>query len=213
MPDWLNSVPELDGDCYNRIHYASDTLIVTARNPMPDSPNAAPILDTERLILRPHTLADFDAYAEMWADPVMARFISGKPRTREESWLRFPRHAGMWSLLGFGFWAVEEKETGRLVGEAGFHEARREIEPSFEGVPETGWGFAPQVHGRGYATEAMEAVLAWGAGRFGPVRIVCIIDPGNTASLRVAAKCGFREVLRTTYHGEPTVLFDRTLDR
>lgn len=174
-------------------------------------PTVAPVIETSRLILRPHAMADFDAYVAMWGDPEMARFISGKPRTREESWLRFPRHAGMWSLLGFGFWAIEEKETGRFVGEAGFHEARREIEPSIEGVPEAGWGLSPDVQGKGYATEAMRTVLGWGMRRFGPVRSVCIIDPANTASLRVAEKCGYREVLRTTYHGEPTILFEKTL--
>jgi len=171
----------------------------------------APVLETDRLILRPHAMADFNAYVAMWANPEVARFISGKPRTREESWLRFPRHSGMWSLLGYGFWAIEEKATGRFVGEAGFHEARREIEPSIEGTPEAGWGIAPDVHGRGYATEVMQRVLDWGRLRFGATRCVCIIDPENVASLGVARKCGFREVLRTTYHGEPTILFERML--
>ena len=73
-----------------------------------------PVIETERLVLRAHRLDDFDAYAVMWADPVVTRFIGGKPRTREESWIRFLRHPGMWSMLGFGFWAIEEKASGRL---------------------------------------------------------------------------------------------------
>jgi RimJ/RimL family protein N-acetyltransferase len=44
-----------------------------------------PTLETERLILRPHRLADFDAYVEMWADPDVVRFIGGKPFDRESS--------------------------------------------------------------------------------------------------------------------------------
>lgn len=166
-----------------------------------------PVIETERTILRPHRLADFDAYAEMWADPVVTRFIA-KPRTREESWQRFLRHAGSWSLIGYGFWAVEEKATGRFIGEAGFHDLKREIEPSIEGIPEAGWGFVAAMHGKGIASEVVGAVVAWGDRRFSG-RTVCIIDPVNGASLRVAEKNGYREIDRTTYHGEPTILLER----
>jgi RimJ/RimL family protein N-acetyltransferase len=169
----------------------------------------APVIETQRTILRAHRLQDFDAYAAMWADPVVTRFIGGKPRTREESWMRFLRHAGLWSLLGYGFWAVEDKATGRFVGEAGFHDLKRDIEPSIEGIPEAGWALAPAVHGTGLATEVVGRVLAWGEETFGRTKTVCIIDPENTASLNVAGKVGYREVLRTTYHDAPTVLLER----
>ena len=168
-----------------------------------------PILESARTILRPHRFGDFETYAAMWADPVTARFISGKARTREESWMRFLRHAGLWSLLGYGFWAIEEKATGRFVGEAGFHDLKRDMEPSIEGIPEAGWALAPEVHGAGLATEVVGRVLAWGEETFGRVKTVCIIDPENTASLNVADKVGYREVLRTTYHDAPTVLLER----
>src|SRR4051794_32453249 len=75
-----------------------------------------PIIETARLILRDHRLADFDIYVAMWADPLVTRFIGGRARSREESWIRFLRHAGMWRHVGFGFWAIEEKESGRFVG-------------------------------------------------------------------------------------------------
>jgi RimJ/RimL family protein N-acetyltransferase len=175
------------------------------------SPKTAgvPVLETERTILRAHRLDDFDAYVAMWADPAVTRFIGGKPRTREESWMRFLRHAGLWSLLGYGFWAIEEKASGRFVGEAGFHDLKRDIEPSIEGVPEAGWALAPEAHGRGLASEVVQRALAWGDVTFSPARTVCIIDPENTASLNVAAKCGYREILRTTYHDNATILLER----
>ena len=169
----------------------------------------APVIETQRTILRAHRLEDFDAYAAMWADPVVTRFIGGKPRTREESWMRFLRHAGLWSLLGYGFWAIEEKATGRFVGEAGFHDLKRDIAPSIEGIPEAGWALAPAVHGTGLATEVVGRVLAWGEEAFGRAKTVCIIDPENTASLNVAGKVGYREVLRTTYHDATTVMLER----
>jgi RimJ/RimL family protein N-acetyltransferase len=169
----------------------------------------APVIETERLILRPHRLDDFDAYVAMWADPVVTRFIGGRPRTREESWIRFLRHFGMWSLLGYGFWAVEEKASGDFIGEAGFHDLKRDMVPSIEGIPEAGWGLVSSAHGKGLATEIVSRILSWGDQIFGPVKTVCIIDPEHAGSIRVAKKCGYLEVLRTTYHNEATILFER----
>lgn len=171
--------------------------------------SGVPVLETARTILRPHRLDDFETYVLMWADLRVTRFIGGKPRTREESWMRFLRHAGLWSLLGYGFWAIEDKATGRFVGEAGFHDLKRDIEPSIEGVPEAGWAFAPELHGKGFASEVVGRIVAWSDEVFGQARTVCIIDPENGASLRVAEKNGYREILRTTYHDTPTILLER----
>jgi RimJ/RimL family protein N-acetyltransferase len=168
-----------------------------------------PIVETERLILRDHRLGDFDAYVAMWGDPVVTRFIGGRPRTREETWIRFLRHAGMWRHMGFGFWAIEEKANGRFIGEAGFHELRRDIEPSIEGTLEAGWGFITDAHGKGFATEAIGAAIDWGIANLPGSAMTCMIDPDNPASMRVAEKHGFSERVRTVYNGVPTIVFDR----
>ena len=168
-----------------------------------------PILETERTILRPHRLGDFETYAAMWAEPSVTRFIGGKPRTREESWMRFLRHAGLWSLLGYGFWAVEDKATGGFIGEAGFHDLKRDIKPSLEGLPEAGWALASAAQGKGLASEVVGRIVAWGDETFGQARTVCIIDPENGASLKVAERNGYREILRTVYHDKPTILLER----
>ena len=170
----------------------------------------APVIETARTILRPHRSNDFDAYAAMWAEPTVVRFIGGKARTREESWQRLLRQFGLWSLLGYGFWAVEEKASGCFIGEAGFHDLKRAIVPSIEGVPEAGWAFVSSIHGNGVATEVVSAVVAWGDIQFGVARTVCIIDPDNGASLKVAGRCGFREVTQTVYGGQATILLERT---
>ncbi len=169
----------------------------------------APVLETERTILRPHASGDFDAYCAMWNDPAVFRFIGGRARTREECWQRLLRHGGMWSLLGFGFWAVEEKASGRFLGEAGFHDLKRDFTPSIEGVPEAGWGFVSAAHGKGFATEVVRRVLAWGDQALGAAHTVCLVDPENAASLAVARKFGYLEVLRTVYNEHDTILLER----
>lgn len=116
-----------------------------------------PTLEMQRLTLRPHHLDDFEVHAALWANEDVVRFISGAPSTREQSWARMLRIAGMWHHMGFGFLAIVEKASGRFIGEAGFLEARREMEPSIEGTMEVGWALMPSAQGRGYATEALTA--------------------------------------------------------
>ena len=167
-----------------------------------------PILETERLRLRGHVAADFEAVAAMWADPEVVRYIGGRPSTREESWARLLRYPGMWALLGYGFWAIEEKASGRLAGEGGFADFKREISPAIE-APEQGWALASWAHGRGYGSEAVAAMIAWGETHFGRRDFVCIISPENAPSIRVAEKVGYREVAHTTYKDAATVMLRR----
>jgi RimJ/RimL family protein N-acetyltransferase len=173
------------------------------------SANAVPVVETERLVLRGHRLDDFADSLALWTDPVVTRFIGGKLSTREEAWSRLLRYVGHWNMLGFGYWVVVEKETGRFLGELGFVDLRREIVPSLDNIPEIGWVIAPHAHGKGYATEAARAAIAWGEAHFGPVRTACIIAPENSPSIRVAEKCGYREFCRTAYKDNPTIMFVR----
>jgi len=173
------------------------------------SGNKVPVLETERLRLRGHRLDDFANCAAMWADPLVIRYIGGKPLSEEEAWTRFLRYAGHWWLLGFGYWVAEEKATGNFVGEIGFADYRRAIEPSLKGVPEIGWVLALGAHGKGFATEAVRAVVKWGDERFESARTTCIIAPDNLASIRVAEKCGYRQTRVASYKGHPTLMFER----
>jgi RimJ/RimL family protein N-acetyltransferase len=169
---------------------------------------AIPSVESERLLLRGHRIEDSSACAAMWADPAVTRFIGGKPSTEQQSWARMLNYAGLWSLLGFGYWAVEEKATGRYIGELGFADFKRELQPPL-GMPELGWALVPAAHGRGLATEGLRAALEWGDALFQGGRTACIISPENLQSIRVAEKCGYRESRRTTYKDEPTIVFVR----
>jgi len=173
-----------------------------------------PVIETERLRLRGHRREDFADCAAMWADSVVTRYIGGKPLSEEDAWTRTLRCLGHWAWLGFGYWVVEEKATGSFAGEMGFSDWKREIEPSLKGVPELGWVLATRVHGKGYATEAVRAAMAWGDANIRSAqpalaKMVCNIHPEHTRSIHVAEKCGFKQLQRTTYKGEPTILFAR----
>ena len=170
---------------------------------------AVPIVETARLTLRPHRLADFDASFAMWTDPDVVRYIGGKPSTEQQAWSRMVNYAGHWALMGFGYWVIEEKSTGSFVGEVGFADFRRVIAGSMRGVPEIGWTLDSRFHGRGYATEAVRAAVAWGDVRFGPVRTVCLINAANVASIRVAEKSGYAEFERTVFNEQPTLFLAR----
>ncbi len=168
-----------------------------------------PILETTRLRLRGHRIDDFVACSAMWADPVVTRYIGGKPFTQEEVWTRLLRYVGHWAWLGFGYWALEEKASGEFVGELGFADFKRDIEPSLKDMPELGWALVSTAHGNGYATEAVRAAIEWGDKHFGQKQTACLIHPENLASIRVAEKCGYREVQRTMYKNHEVIMFAR----
>lgn len=191
------------GDCFE---------VADTENPLTEDPDVNPesidrVIQTPRLVLRPHTRADFDDSAAMRGDPEVMRFIGGKPFTREEAWTRFLRNVGHWEVLGFGYWVVRDA-AGRFVGEVGFADFQREVEPRPDG-PEAGWVLARWAHGQGFATESVRAILAWGERHFGSPRSWCIIDPSNASSIHVAERCGFAKIADGSYLGAPTLVFER----
>ena len=170
---------------------------------------AVPVLETPRLRLRGFRADDFEPWFALSRTPAYHRYFSPEPMPAEEVWKLVLRSAGHWVIMGFGFWAVEEKASGRFVGAVGFLSLKRDLDPPLGEAPEIGWVLDPAVHGQGYASEAVAAALAWGHTHFGPVRTVCIIHPDNDPSLRLAARFGYREYARTTYHGQPIALLER----
>lgn len=170
--------------------------------------NGVPVLETERLIMRGYTPDDQDGYVALRCDPVVMKHITGKPDTNDEALRKFATSADMWSMMGIGYWALFEKQSGDYLGEVGFVDLSRDIEPSIKGRPEAGWVLCRAAHGKGYATEAMKAALNWGLPKFGGIMPVCIMDPDYRATKRVAEKCGFEELTRTTYKGEPCLMME-----
>jgi RimJ/RimL family protein N-acetyltransferase len=170
-----------------------------------------PVIETQRLRLRGHTMEDFAHTTALWSDSAVVPFLGGKPFTVEECWTRFLRYLGHWSVLGFGYWLVEEKETREFVGEVGFGNFKRDMEPPLGHIPELGWVLAPAKHRKGYATEAAQAALHWGSKHFGETEVACLIHPDHRASIRVAMKCGFEQRQLGAYKGKPVIILKLAL--
>ena len=169
----------------------------------------APVLQTERLTLAPLSLDHWEAYADAWADPELTAFIGGKPRARQESWTKFTQGIGLWPLLGYGYWAFLDRTTGQFLGNGGLARFERGI-AELEGYPEAGWAFVPAAWGRGLATEALAAVLDWADVAL-KSEIRCIIDPGNVASQKVAAKLRFQKFADSDGAIGPVGVYRRTV--
>jgi RimJ/RimL family protein N-acetyltransferase len=170
----------------------------------------APVIDTERLRLRPHQSDDFADCVAMWSDPGVVRYTIGEPSPPQRTWIRILAYRGHWALLGYGYWAVEEKTSGRYVGELGFADFKRDIVPSIDGMPELGWALAPQFHGKGYATEALRAAVAWGDSHLAQRRTVCIIHRDNHRSFRIAEKLGYKSIFTDTGSGQSNTILARS---
>jgi RimJ/RimL family protein N-acetyltransferase len=150
-----------------------------------------PTLTTPRLTLRPFTLADFDVFAAIWADPVVTAHIGVPARDRGASWQSFLMIAGGWALLGHGQWAIADRATGVLLGQTGFFRVIRGYGAHFDDLPEAGWVLSREAMGRGYGTEAVRAAHDWFDAHVGGPT-VAQIDGRNAASQALASRMGYR---------------------
>tara|TARA_R110000787_G_scaffold84205_3_gene180665 strand:- start:4107 stop:4643 length:537 start_codon:yes stop_codon:yes gene_type:complete len=168
----------------------------------------APTLITERLILRPQQASDYEPCVEMWNDPEVVRHIGGATRPAQDVWFALARSRGMWPLIGYGYWIVVEKASGQFLGEAGFADFKRGMNPDLSEWPEAGWAFNQLSWGKGYASEAVATMHAWlDENRPGPSS--CIIDSDNLASRRVAEKSGYEFWCEALYRDKPVNVFRR----
>lgn len=159
---------------------------------------AAERVVTPRLVLRRWQPDDLDAFARINADEeTMATVGPSRALSSQESARALEVLMRHWEIHGFGLWAVEEAGAGRLIGRAGLWHP-----PDWPDV-EVGWLLARDRWGRGLATEAARASLAYGFRTRRLDRVGSIIRPGNVASERVATRIGMRLHGDTTWRGNP----------
>ena len=147
------------------------------------------ILETERVLLRRQVPGDLDALWELYCDPEVTRFIPDAPKTREEA-----KEELEWFMHGhprrpeLGLWATILKENHRFIGRGGLLpwviEGQDEVEVAYT--------IAREYWGRGLGTEVAEAILRYGFEKLHLPRLICLIEPENSASQRVAEKIGMR---------------------
>jgi RimJ/RimL family protein N-acetyltransferase len=169
----------------------------------------APRIETDRLFLRGLRAADLDPLSAIWSNPDVVRFLGGKPLSREDTWRRTLAACGQWPVAGFGYWIVELKSDGRVVGQVGFADFKRDMRPTIEGEPELGYVFDPSVHGQGIAFEGCKAAIDWADAALGNPAIPAIIDAENAPSVRLAERLGFERLPDAFYRDEVVALFRR----
>ena len=145
--------------------------------------SSIPVLETERLRLRPWRAADLDPFAEFCASEATARFVGGACN-RDDAWRRMAGQIGHWVLRGYGSWVLEEKASGRWVGYSGLWN------PEGWPEPELMWGLAVHAQGRGYATEAARRGRDFAYRELGWTKLISCIAPANMPSQRVAGRLG-----------------------
>ena len=148
-----------------------------------DTSGFGPRLETDRLILRPPVEADFEPLAAMMSDEETMRYIGGA-HVPPMSWRSLMTLIGHWAVRGFGFFSVEEKDTGRWVGRVG------PWYPHGWPQPEVGWAIVRDCWGRGYASEAAARTTDWAFDELGWDSVIHLIDGKNLGSIGVAKKLG-----------------------
>ncbi len=161
-----------------------------------------PVLETERLILRPPALDDLDGWTAFGADPESTRYLGG-PGPRAVAWRTLTGVAGSWALHGFGMFSVIEKVSGRWIGRVG------PWRPDGWPGSEVGWGLLTDAQKRGYAFEAAAASIDWAVDHLGWDDVIHTIHPDNIGSIDLAERLG------STNRGPgrlPAPFEDRTID-
>ena len=142
----------------------------------------APLVTTERLLLRPQRRSDFDLLVELYAGE-RSRFIGG-PLAPSRVWSNFMNSVGHWPITGMGGWAIDLAPDGPCVGEVAV------CQPPDYPEPELGWALFEGFEGNGYAHKAASAALAWARDALQSVSLVSYIDPDNAPSICLAKRLG-----------------------
>jgi RimJ/RimL family protein N-acetyltransferase len=154
-----------------------------------------PVIETERLILRPLEPQDLEPWVAFMADEEATRYLGGV-QSRSQAWRGFMSVAGAWAIEGFAMFSVVEKGSGRWVGRLG------PWMPADWPGTEVGWGVIRDCWGRGYATEGATAAIDWAFDRLGWTDVIHCIDPRNAASRSVAGRLG-SQILRQDHLPPP----------
>ena len=145
------------------------------------------ILETKRLTLRHQVIEDLDDLWALYCNPNITKYIPDAPRSREEA-----REELEWHMHGhpkhpeLGLWATIHKESGKFIGRCGL------LPWEIEGVHEVevAYTIAQEYWRQGLASEAAQGILQYGFEKLNLTRLICMIEPDNIGSQKVAEKIG-----------------------
>ena len=158
-----------------------------------------PVIDTDRLHLRPPELGDFPVVADILASP-RSEGMDG-PMSREDAWYEFIQMTATWALRGHGYWTVTDRTSGEVLGFAGLG-----FEPG-DREPELGYFLTEAAEGHGFASEAAAAIRDFGFGRLGLASMVSYIFRDNARSIALARRLGAVEDTPDDWHEPQSVVY------
>ncbi len=184
-------------------------------------------IESERLIFRRIEQADFEFFARIHADPIVARYLgNGKPRSIQETHELLERYFETYKSLELGPLAVLRKSDGVLIGRCGLSDMALEVNTASGELPriwyqrsqvpsdtnvifeqELGYTFDRNYWGQGYASEAAARVFNYASSTIPFRPIVSVIHPDNTASIKIAKKCGARHENNVILMGQQFLRF------
>lgn len=153
-------------------------------------------IETKRLKLRQWNESDFRNFARYYADKDDARFVGGQMDT-DQAWRHMALQIGHWKLKGFGYWAVDRRDTNEFVGCAGLWQS-----PGWPEL-ELGYWLLKEHQGKGYALEACLRCIDYAREVLKASSLVSYIDPDNEPSIRLAKRlgAGYEGTVELATHG------------
>ncbi|WP_313169047.1 GNAT family N-acetyltransferase [Massilia oculi] len=166
---------------------------------------SVPRVHTDRLTLREYRVEDFELFAEHLSNPESSAHLGSVDR--QAAWRIFTSHAGLWLLNGAGWWSIEDRHTGQLVGTVG---AFFRYEST---VMEMGWNTYRAFWGKGIANEAATAVLNHVFEVRREPKVRALIGSANESSRRVAERLGMTYEMKTELNGKEVNSYTREFVR
>lgn len=157
------------------------------------------VAETDRLILRTEAVGDLDRWMEVMNTPAVMQHLGGVIE-RHEVEARFAKKAAEIAKLGFGFWHVQTKSDGLLIGQCGLGTIDVVAAgPVLNAGTQIGWSIADSHWRQGYASEAARAVIELAFNRFGIAQLYAQTSDANRASWTMMENLGMTRAPELDY--------------
>lgn len=168
-----------------------------------------PMLTTPRLLLEPLDDRHFNGLYALNRDPVVMRYITGRPDTPEDTRSMIDRVKARWAEFGYSWWGFMRRDTGQLIGAGCIQHLNRDPSEPLE----TGWRLRQDAWGQGYASEAARHMVGWAFDTLKPGLICAVCQPGNTPSSTVMERLGMHYTGRGRWYDMDCKRYDITAEQ